>query len=246
MADTNSIKVGDIYICKVKRLLQHGVIVEVDETGKEGFIHISELSNRWVNNVKDAVRENSMVVCKVLESTPQSISLSIKRVGDNEKRQTLKEWSVNNRLQRLVEKYDKSPQATINEIKKTYSTLYDFYSELLEGNTSILDDFKLKQDLKDAILKFVESTRKKLILKTMLTIRSYSESGAEDIKKLLLEQRSAHRGCSFKYIKAPNYLLEVDAGSTKKTLSENKKILNALEKKSDELGFDFEYKEIKS
>mgnify|MGYP001626353857 CR=1 FL=1 len=246
MADTSSIKVGDVYICKVKRLLQHGVIVEVDDTGKEGFIHISELSNRWVSNVKDAVRENSMVVCKVIESTPQSLSLSIKRVGDNEKRQTLKEWSVNNRLQRLIEKYDKSPQTTIDEIKKAYGTLYDFYSELLDGDATVLDEFKIKQELKDAILRFVESTRKKLVLKTMLTIRAYSENGVEDIKKLLLEQKSAHKGCTFKYIKAPNYLLEVDAGSTKKTLSENKKILSALEKKSEELGLDFEYKEIKS
>ncbi|MCW1294030.1 MAG: S1 RNA-binding domain-containing protein [Candidatus Parvarchaeota archaeon] len=246
MEGTDEIKVGGVYICKVKKILQHGIIVEIGSTRKEGFVHISELSNRWVKNVKDLVRENSLVVCKVLESTPQSISLSIKRVGDNEKRQTLKEWSISNRLQKLIEKYDKSPQNLIDAIKGEYGSLYNLYSELLDGNTSALDKFKLKQDLKDAVLKFVESTKKKLVIRSLLTIRSYGEDGVDSIKRLLLEQYSDRKTWNFKYIKAPNYMLEVNAGDAKKTLAENRKIIDSLEKRSKELGLEFNYKEIKS
>lgn len=246
MANVGEIKVGDIYICKVKRILQHGVIVEIGATGKEGFIHISELSNRWVKNVKDLVRENSLVVCKVTESTPQSVSLSIKRVGENEKKQSLKEWSVTNRLKKLIEKYDRSPQSLISKIEDENGSLYNLYSELLEGNHDALDKLKLKQDLRDAVMKFVEGTRKKLVLKSFLTIRSYGENGIDDIKKLLSEQYSSRKTWRFTYVKAPNYLLEVDAGSTKRTLAENKKILDTLERGSQELGVEFEHREIKS
>ena len=59
------IKEGDIYICKVKKLLQHGIIVYIKDD-QEGFIHISELSKRWVRDVKDVAKEGDMLVCKVI------------------------------------------------------------------------------------------------------------------------------------------------------------------------------------
>lgn len=50
---------------------------------------------------------------------------------------------------------------------------------------------------------------------------------------------------SIKYIKAPHYLLLVNAGETKKTISQNRKLLEMMEKKSGELDIDFKYKELK-
>ncbi|EEZ93329.1 MAG: translation initiation factor IF-2 subunit alpha [Candidatus Parvarchaeum acidiphilum ARMAN-4] len=77
------IKEGDIYICRVKKLLQHGIIVTIGNEEKEGFIHISELSKRWVRDVKDIAKEGDTLVCKVI-TLGQSPELSIKRVTDSE------------------------------------------------------------------------------------------------------------------------------------------------------------------
>ncbi|MDP8012841.1 MAG: S1 RNA-binding domain-containing protein [Nanoarchaeota archaeon] len=245
MADINQIKVGNVYICKVKRLLQHGVIVDIDDTGKEGFIHISELSNRWVNDVKDVVKEGEQIVCKIVEQSPQMIELSAKRVNDNEKKQMLKEWSIEKRLSKLIENTEKNPAELIKSIKEEYGSLYNLYEELTSDNTNALDKFKFGKDSKTAILNFVEKGKKKLTIKTKLTARSYDGDGVEKIKKLFSERLSDPKNYDIKYIKAPDYMLIVSAGAPKKTLAENKKILGELEKKSKEYGVEFSYKEIK-
>ncbi|EEZ93330.1 MAG: hypothetical protein BJBARM4_0007 [Candidatus Parvarchaeum acidiphilum ARMAN-4] len=53
------------------------------------------------------------------------------------------------------------------------------------------------------------------------------------------------KGVSIKYIKAPVYMMTIDLGDTKKTLNENKKILDFITKKSKNLGIEFKYTEIR-
>ena len=98
------LNIGAVYVCKVKKLLQHGIIVQIGDTQKEGFIHISELSKRWVKDVKDVAKEGDKIVCKLIKIEQQTTELSAKRVTDNEERQALKEWSVENRIGRIIEK----------------------------------------------------------------------------------------------------------------------------------------------
>ncbi len=243
---SEALEVGKVYVCKVKKLLQHGIIVQIDETDTEGFIHISELSKRWVRDVKDIAKENDTVICKLTRLEPQSIELSIKRITDNEKRQALKEWSLNNRLNKLIESnYPKNSAEIINNIKKTFGSLYEFYTEISK-NKSALEAVKLSQQANTALLDFVEKTRKKIVLKTELTVQCTSEDGIDAIKKFLLfpyiDDKSHY---TLSYIKAPKYSLVVDAGDTKKTLSENKKILDAMDKKAKEFGVSLKYKEVK-
>jgi translation initiation factor 2 alpha subunit (eIF-2alpha) len=78
-----------------------------------------------------------------------------------------------------------------------------------------------------------------------LTIQNFGESGVEGIKKLLEEKYANKEYYKIRYIKAPEYLLTVNADDTKKTISENKKILDGIDKKSKELGIKFAFKELK-
>lgn len=241
----NNIKVGDIYICKVTRILQHGANILIGDTGKEGFIHISEISKRWVSNVKDILKEGSQIVCKVIDVSPQMVELSAKRVTDNEKKQALKEWSIENRIRKLIEVTDKNANSIIEDIKKKFGSLYNFYDELASGNTSAIDKVDVKDETKEALLSFVEKSRKKLTIKTELTIRSLDPNGIEKIRNFLSEKFSDKKYYDISYIKAPEYLLTVSAETPKKTLAENKKILSEMEKKSKEFNLEFSYKEIK-
>jgi translation initiation factor 2 subunit 1 len=44
-------EVGDLVVCTVKNIKDFGVIVTLDEyEGKEGFIHISEISSGWIKD----------------------------------------------------------------------------------------------------------------------------------------------------------------------------------------------------
>jgi len=58
-------KVGEIYLGKVKRITNFGAFVEI-MPGKEGLVHISELSNGFVKNVSDVVKVGEEIKVKVI------------------------------------------------------------------------------------------------------------------------------------------------------------------------------------
>jgi polyribonucleotide nucleotidyltransferase len=77
------VEVGKIYTGKVKRVLKFGAFVEV-LPGKEGLVHISELSDQRVRRVEDVLEEGDTVTVKCIEIDRQNrINLS-KRAADKE------------------------------------------------------------------------------------------------------------------------------------------------------------------
>ncbi len=240
------LKEGKIYLCTVKKLLQHGVIVSISDTNIDGFIHISELSKRWVKDIKDVAKEGDKLVCKLIKADEQSPELSIKRVTDNERKQVLKEWSIEGRITKLLSGFYPKD---LNSVKKTiidkYGSLYGMYELLAEGKENSLEPLKLKKEAADALLDFVEKTKKKITIKTELEVMSLDGYGVDKIKEFLTAPYINKKEYSIKYIKAPHYMLLVNAGDTKKTLTQNRKLIDAMQKKSDELGLEFKYKEIK-
>lgn len=76
------IEVGQIVEGKVTGITNFGVFVDLGE-GKSGLVHISEISQTYVSDVKDHVKENDVVKMKVLSiSDDGKISLSIKRAEE--------------------------------------------------------------------------------------------------------------------------------------------------------------------
>jgi polyribonucleotide nucleotidyltransferase len=77
-------EVGKIYTGEVKRVLKFGAFVEI-LPGKEGLVHISELSDERVRRVEDVLKEGDTVTVKCIEIDRQKrINLS-KRAADKEK-----------------------------------------------------------------------------------------------------------------------------------------------------------------
>ena len=76
---TKEIEVGTIYTGKVTRLLPFGAFVEI-LPGKEGMIHISELSDHRVNLIEDEVKVGDEVTAKVIRNEDGKIALSRKAI----------------------------------------------------------------------------------------------------------------------------------------------------------------------
>ena len=58
------------------------------------YMHISELANHWIKNIRDFVKEGQKVACKVLkvDDFKGHIDLSKRRISDRDKKQTIKKW----------------------------------------------------------------------------------------------------------------------------------------------------------
>ncbi|CAH9017847.1 polyribonucleotide nucleotidyltransferase [Candidatus Nitrosacidococcus sp. I8] len=78
----SDIEVGKIYEGKVSRLMDFGAFVTI-LPGKDGLLHISQISDERVNHVSDKLSEGDIVRVKVLEVDKQGrIRLSIKAIKE--------------------------------------------------------------------------------------------------------------------------------------------------------------------
>jgi polyribonucleotide nucleotidyltransferase len=77
-------EVGKVYLGKVVRLAEFGAFVEIFP-GTDGLLHISEISDHRVKDVKDELREGDQVMVKVLALEGNRIKLSRKALIKEQK-----------------------------------------------------------------------------------------------------------------------------------------------------------------
>ena len=81
---TADVEVGKIYEGTVLRLLDFGAIVQV-LPGRDGLLHISQISHERVNAVADHLKEGQVIKVKVLEADDKGrVRLSMKAVNQPE------------------------------------------------------------------------------------------------------------------------------------------------------------------
>ena len=81
---TAEVEVGKTYEGKVVRLMDFGAFVTI-LPGKDGLVHISQISDEHVDKVSDRLNEGDIVRVKVLEIDRQGrVRLSIKEVAKEE------------------------------------------------------------------------------------------------------------------------------------------------------------------
>ncbi len=79
------LEVGAIVEGKVTGLTAFGAFVSLPD-GKSGMVHISEVANTYVKEIKDFLKEGQDVKVKVISISPEGkISLSIKKAVEGEK-----------------------------------------------------------------------------------------------------------------------------------------------------------------
>ena len=88
-------EVGELVVATCTKITTHGGYFSIENYeilgATAGFVHISELSRTWVRNIRKHIREGQKAVCRVMRVTVQrqEVDLSIRRVSDSQKRETL-------------------------------------------------------------------------------------------------------------------------------------------------------------
>jgi polyribonucleotide nucleotidyltransferase len=81
-------EVGKTYLGKVVRIADFGAFVEIFP-GTDGLLHISEISESRIKNVRDELNEGDQILVKVLALEGNKIKLSRKAIL-KEQREKLK------------------------------------------------------------------------------------------------------------------------------------------------------------
>jgi S1 RNA binding domain protein len=142
------VEVGKIYEGKVKGITKYGAFVEI-ENGVTGMVHISEISNTFVNEIRDHLTEQQIVRVKVLNITEEGkISLSIKRASENPN----SDGEKRNRPQRPQQKRDDNRRNVWEPKKQTPASelsFEDMLSRFKQNSEEKMCDIKRITDRKN-------------------------------------------------------------------------------------------------
>jgi translation initiation factor 2 subunit 1 len=217
-------EVDELIVCTVRSVKNFGAFVSLDEyEGREGFIHLSEIAPGWVKYIRDHIREEQKIVCKVLRVDPTKghIDLSLKRITEHQKREKIKQWKNEQKAKKLIEivsmKLNKSADWCYNTIVPTlieeYGTLYGAFEDCVNNKKS----FEKKWSDREWYHRFVEVATDN-IEKEYVTIDGYLEltcplgDGIDHIKKALqICENSDKVDIMTTYIGAPKYRVCVNA-----------------------------------
>ncbi|MFE8070736.1 polyribonucleotide nucleotidyltransferase [Marinobacteraceae bacterium S3BR75-40.1] len=85
MEITAEIEVGNVYKGRVERIVDFGAFVNI-LPGKDGLVHISQIADRRIENVREELTEGQEVMVKVLDVDARGrVKLSIKEVKEGDK-----------------------------------------------------------------------------------------------------------------------------------------------------------------
>ena len=85
MSITAEAEVGKLYMGKVARIVDFGAFVTI-LPGKDGLVHISQISDERVENIGEYLKEGQEVLVKVSDLDARGrIKLSIKEITDEDK-----------------------------------------------------------------------------------------------------------------------------------------------------------------
>ena len=217
---------GDLVLCTVTSVQFHSVFVDIEEYGKGGMIHISEVSPGRIRNIRDFVKEGKKVVCKVLRINQEKgyIDLSLRRVNESEKKRKIEDIKKEQNAEKIVEiaagkigiPTEQLYKEISDKIMKSYSSFHEFFEEAIKDEKlleSVISDKKY--------LKIIDETVKQRIkpseveIKGKLRITTFAPDGISIIKESLKKAEDAGKGkITINYlgsglyrfmIKAPDY-----------------------------------------
>ena len=209
---------GEYVIVRIKEISPNSAIVNLEEYDSvSGFVHLSEIANCWIKDIKKFIKPNQVKVAKILRSDPNRsyMNLSFKRVPQNIAREREKEYKTeqkaNNLLKMLVEKY--KVDRSFKEIKSSFLTQFYSVKEAFEYLSSVgVDKFskefkldkKLTEELHEVVKKSIE--KKQVHIDAVISIKIYEGNGIEQIKEIL---NINEEKVEINYVSAPNYSLKI-------------------------------------
>ncbi len=229
-------KEGKFVVAKVTEVQHQYVYVDLidfdgldSEVNARGMIHISEISSRWIKNIRNYVRIGQRVVLRVLRVDAEKghVDLSLRRVNSAQRENRMKEWKYalkfENLLQFLTETegIDMTLAEAYELIGFPVLDLFETYQEtiesLKENGEDILSEVDgITDDIKKALLKIVNEnvSISTVSISGKVKLSFTAENGIECIKDSLTQALKIippkeTRNIQINYIAAPFYRLEI-------------------------------------
>lgn len=215
----------ELVLCTVTAVQYNSVFAKLDEYGRTGMIHISEIAPGRIRNIRDYVVEGKKVVCQVLRIDKEKghIDLSLRRVNEMQKRKKLDQIKQEQLSEKIIEfvakKKNENPEALYNSVAEKIlekcSSLFDAFEGVVKGEVDLAKilDKDLAKELTDVIK--LRIRLHEVEVGGDLKISSYAPNGVEIVKEALKKAQQAKGSPIIKYKGAGTYSITIKSDDYK-------------------------------
>lgn len=244
----------ELVLCTVTGVQYHSVFVKLDEYGRTGLIHISEIAPGRIRNIRDYVVEGKKVVCKVLRIDKEKghIDLSLRRVNEAQKRNKLNQIKQEQLAEKIIEIVAKNNKQDTKQLYRKmadklldkYPTLFAAFEEVVNDKLDLAKfvDAKIAKQLTDIIKQRI--TPPEVEIGGDISMSCYAPDGVERIKDVLEQAGSVQGSPVIKYKGTGKYSIWVKSEDYKSAEKILKKALDVLEKAAKKNKITVEFKRI--
>lgn len=205
---------GELVVCTVDKVRGYGAFVTLDEYGKKGFIHVSEVASGWIRYIRNYIREGQKKVCKVLKVNPakEKIELSLKGVSSEQKREKIKDWKNEQKARKLL-KIGGMPEKITGILLDNYETLYDALEQTVIQGPDALVNIGIDKDSANTIHTIAADNIKipRVCITGYVDLKCYVSNGVEVIRNALEAAHKIDGNIEIYYVGAPRYRIVVTA-----------------------------------
>ncbi len=246
---------SEIVLCTVTSVRYNSVFVNLNEYNHSGMIHISEISPGRIRNIRDYVKEDKVIVCKVLRINKERgyIDLSLRRVNEGQRRAKVDEIKKEQKAEKIIELVAKKLKRDIKDVYKEvsdkvlkkYDLLCSCFEDVAEKKITLEEmdiPKKLSKELKEVIDQKIRPVE--VSIKGNIKLVSYTPNGVEIIKEAL--KKGMNKDIEILSISGGKYSIKVKAHNYKtaeKLLKESTDaIISYAEKNNIKASFEREEK----
>ncbi len=226
------------------------------EYGKEGLIFLKEITSRRISSISRVLTVGKDEVLKVLTVDSKGyIDLSKKQVKAEEIEQCKARYAKSKQVENIVKILSMHTNTSIGTIYKkaiwplykTHEHALDALKEILSGNTSILDNLKIKEEIKNELLKIIKErlAPQPVKIRADFKLTCYQFEGIEAIKRALLNGEKLSTGdiqIKFNILGAPLYECSLITINKKEGIEIMNRALDEVKKSIKESNGRFEPK----
>ncbi len=213
---------NELVMCTVTGVQYNSVFCVLDEYGKSGMIHISEVAPGRIRNIRDYVVENKKIVCKVLRINEERghIDLSLRRANENQRREKNMLIKQEQKAEKIIENMaaelkiepKKLYDAIAKPILEQYEYIHMAFQEHVDGEGDLRSLAIPTEYLEPLIARVVDKIKPKSVtISGTLSLSTYAEDGVDKVKAALAAAEQTDKRVLIRYLGSGGYKVEVTA-----------------------------------
>jgi len=244
---------GEVVIVKITKVMPYGAFaVFEDYPDIEGFLHIREVSSKWIKNIKEYIRQNQITVAKVIgvDKNKGIADISLRKVTEEERRRVWEAYENEKKARNVIKaafkklNREKEAEAFMKKVLDIYETLYDFALDVYDGELDVFDELGADKELRSILVEVIGRAFKPppVTIKKIVELIVYESDGVEHIKKAFLKLEK--EGIGVHYMGAPHYMISYTSEDRKEVVKKIVKAEKMLEKELKKVKKDLAVKDV--